>query len=81
MDDRRAHFLTMLGDACAAAGVAGITVDLLLGDGRRVTGVPSPQRADNQSRPVSDTGYSSVLLVDGVSTELEDVVGFVIHSP
>ena len=42
MDDRRAHFLTMLGDACAAAGVAGITVELLLSDGRRLTGVPSP---------------------------------------
>lgn len=81
MDDRREHFLTMLGDACAAAGVAGITVELLLSDGRRVTGIPSPQLADDESRPVSDTGYSALLLVDGAPTQLEDVVEFVVHSP
>ena len=81
MDDRRAHFLTMLGDVCVAAGVAGITVELLLSDGRRVTGIPSPQPADNDSRPVSDTGYSSLLLMDGAPTQLEDVVEFLIHSP
>jgi hypothetical protein len=81
MDDRRAHFLTMVGDVCVAAGVAGITVELLLSDGRRVTGVPSPQAPDNESRPVGDTGYSSLLVVDGSPTRLEDVVEFLIHSP
>ncbi len=81
MDDRRAHFLTMLGDACVAAGVASISVEFLLSDGRRVSGIPSPQSANNHSRPVSDTGYSSLLLIDGVPTELEDIVEFVIHSP
>jgi len=80
MDDRRAHFLTMLGDACSAAGLANIRVELLLSDGRRMAGTPSPQPADGRHPPVHETGYSS-LLINGGSAELEDVVEFVIRSP
>lgn len=80
MDDRRAHFLTMLGDACGAAGVASIPVELLLSDGRRMGGIPSPHQPDG-SPPVDETGYSSLLLIDDVSTRLEDVVEFVIRTP
>jgi hypothetical protein len=80
MDDRRAHFLTMLGDACMAAGLADIPVELLLRNGRRVAGTPSPQPRGG-GPPVDETGYSSPLLIDGVATELEDIVEFVIRSP
>jgi len=81
MDDRRAHFLTMLGDACASAGLADIPVELLLSDGRRMAGMPSPQPAGGASTPIDETGYSSPLLIDGTSAELEEVVEFVIRSP
>jgi hypothetical protein len=79
MDDRRAHFLTMLGDACAAAGLAGIPVELALRDGTRMAGTPWPQLDDGH--PVDETGFTSALLIDGASTRLEDVVEFVIRSP
>ncbi|HEY1688993.1 MAG TPA: hypothetical protein VGF95_09040 [Solirubrobacteraceae bacterium] len=81
MNDRRAHFLTMLGDACVAAGLAGIPVELILGDGGRVVGTPSPQPAENGNAPANETGYASLLLVDGAAVQLEDVVEFVIHTP
>lgn len=81
MDDRRAHFLTMLGDACVAAGLASIPVEVLLSDGSRIIGTPSPQPATAASPLVDETGYSSLLLINGVFTEVEDVVEFVIRSP
>jgi hypothetical protein len=81
MDDRRAHFLTMLGDVCVAAGLASIPVEFLLSDGRRVAGTPSPQPANGGSPSVEDTGYSSLLLIDGASTQLENVVEFLIRTP
>ncbi len=81
MNDRRAHFLTMLGDACVAASLASIPVEVLLSDGSRITGTPSPQPASAASPPGDETGYSSLLLINGVSAEVEDVVGFAIRSP
>jgi hypothetical protein len=81
MDDRRAHFLTMLGDACTSAGLADIPVELLLNDGSRIVGTPSPQPTNSESAPIDETGYASRLLIDGTRTELEDVVEFVIRSP
>jgi hypothetical protein len=81
MDDRRAHFLTMLGDACVAAGLASIPVEVVLSDGSRMAGTPSPQLATGEAPPISDTGYSSLLLIDGSSLRLDDVVEFVIRTP
>jgi hypothetical protein len=81
MNDRRAHFLTMLGDACAAAGLADLSVRMVLGDGRRVAGTPSPQVADGRRPPVDETGYSALLRVDGEAIRLDDVVEFAIRSP
>lgn len=81
VDDRRAHFLTMLGDTCLAAGVASIHVEVLLRDGRRMGGMPSSLPASEESVTVNETGYSSLLVIGGDSLELEDVVEFVIRSP
>ncbi len=81
MDDRRAHFLTMLGDTCLAAGLAGIPVELQLRDGTRVAGTPSPRIATDGAGAVSDTGYASPLLIDGMTTHIEDVVEFVVRAP
>ncbi len=81
VNDRRAHYLTMLGDACMAAGLAGIPVELELRDGTRMLGTPSAQPADGNGQPVSGTGYESRLLVGESSAQFEDVVGFAIRSP
>lgn len=71
----------MLGDACVAAGLAGIPVELRLRDGTRMAGTPSPQFARGEDQPVYETGYSNLLLIDGASAQLEDVVEFVIRTP
>lgn len=81
MDDRRAHFVTMIGDVCLAAGLAHIPVELLMRDGARVYGTPSPVVADLEHPPLGETGYASRLTIDGVETFLEDVVEFLIRSP
>jgi hypothetical protein len=81
MDDRRAHFLTMLGDACVSAGLASIPVEVTLHDGTRLAGTPSAQLAKSGTPAISDTGYSGELLIDGVSAQLDDVVEFVIRTP
>ena len=81
MDDRRAHFLTMLGDACVAASLADIPVKLLLDDGRWIAGTPMPRVATDESPPADETGYSGPLLIDGVATSIEDIVEFAVRTP
>lgn len=81
MDDRRAHFLTMLGDVCVAAGLGSMRVELLLSDGTRMGGTPSPHPGTEGGPPTDETGYSSTLLIDGVSAQVEDVVEFVVRTP
>lgn len=81
MNDRRAHFLTLTGDACVAAGLANIDVELLLADGTTTTGVPSPLSRDEGHGALDQTGYANQLSLDGHGVLLEDIVGFVIRSP
>ena len=80
MDDRRAHFLTMLGDAAMAAGVASIPVELFLRNGRNISGTPSLEAAGDL-REIDETGYAKELLLNGTEVELDEVTGFLIHSP
>ena len=80
MDDRRAHFLTMLGDAATAAGVASIPVRLFLRNGRNLTGMPSPEGAAVRGE-VDETGYAKGLLLNGTEVQLDQVTGFSIYSP
>lgn len=79
MDDRRAHFLTMLGDACAAAALAGFEVELGLVDGTRLSGMPSAQPTTEDR--VGETGYASRLRVNGVDMPVENVTEYTIRSP
>jgi hypothetical protein len=79
--DRRAHFLTMLGDVCIAAGLAGIPIELGLCGGERLTGTPSAQPATETTGELDGTGYRDRLLIDGSSTQLKDVVSFAVQSP
>lgn len=79
MDDRRAHFLTMLGDACAAAGLAGFEVELGLIDGTHLSGQPFPQSTSGDQG--DETGYASRLRIDGVDMDVENVTEYTIRSP
>lgn len=81
MDDRSAHFLTMVGDTCIAAGVGDIRVELLLSDGSRLIGAPSPEPVEAGASAVGETGYADLLLVDGCAAQLRDVVEFVVRKP
>lgn len=81
MNDRRAHFLTMTGDTCAAAGLANLVVEIMLANGTVRSGVPSPRSSEDEDSALDETGYSNLLLVDGGLIRLEDVVGFAVHSP
>ena len=81
MDDRRAHFLTMLGDVCIGAGLASISVEFVLSDGTRVSGTPSAQVADDDTQHANDSGYASLVHVNGDAAQLEDVVELVIRTP
>lgn len=81
MDDRRAQFLTTVGDVCVAAGLADIPVELALSDGTHLRGTPSPQPATPGQPSVGDTGYASLLRINGEVTQLERIVGLAIRSP
>ncbi len=80
MNDRRAHFLTMVGDACTSAGLASIPVQLTFRDGTRVTGTPSPEPASDET-DTDETGYVNQLRIDGSTVVLDAVVQFAITSP
>ncbi len=69
----------MLGDACSAAGLADLTVEVVTAEGARGRCVPaSPPRVVGQ---LTETGYPRVVLIDGSSLPLEDVVEFLVRSP
>lgn len=80
MDDRRTHFLTLTGDACAAAGLASIEVEFTLADGTTARGVPSPLQREEPAA-LGQTGYANELLVNGGSIRLDTVVGFSVRTP
>lgn len=81
MDDRRAHFLTMAGDACTAAGLADIPVELTLEDGSTAAGVPSPRPSDDSDAQLDHTGYENQIFVGGSTIRLDAVVGFAVRTP
>ena len=81
VDDRRAHFMTMIGDACVAARLADIPVELLLTDGSTVRGIPAVDPAADFEDAADETGYTSRLRVDGTDVALGDVAEFLIRRP
>jgi hypothetical protein len=80
MDDRRAHFLIMLGDACLSAGLADIAVEVLTAEGDRLAGVPSAQPTSGGAE-LNETGLPDGMLFDGAPLQLENVVEFVVRTP
>lgn len=72
----------MLGDTCASAGLASLPISLVLMDGRRVSGTPSPQpTVDEAADALEQTGYANRLLINGESVAIDEVVEFAVRSP
>lgn len=76
MDDRRAQFLIVVGDACAGAELGELIVEVLTIDGVRYCGVPST--VEDQQPDAVDGG---TLRVDGSLVALREVVEFVVRPP
>jgi len=69
VDDRREHFLGTLGDACEAARLAGLEVEVVTYGGGRVRGVPAV---------AFDGEVPAVLVVGRHPVPLDWVVGFTV---
>jgi hypothetical protein len=81
MNDRRAHFLTMVGDACLAASLAGLTIEVSTIDGDTIVGVPATTPASVRGEMVNETGYADPLVIGTRGVHLEDVIEFGVRSP
>ena len=75
MDDRHAQFLIIVGDACLAASLADLPVELLLADGTQLRGVPSRLAPNGGEDEVDDTGYEAGFLIGDAPVRLDAVVG------
>jgi hypothetical protein len=73
MDDRAAHFLTLVGRVCESAQLADLPVALVLADGERLEGQPRPIAANGDGE-VDDTGYGQTVLIGDRQVRLADVV-------
>ena len=69
----------MLGDMCAAASLARLSVEVITEDGKRVTGVPSPHTPVDGDE-VDHTGYANELLIDGQSVRLDTIVEITVRT-
>ena len=82
MDDRRAHFLVLVGNVCNDARTGAFAVELVMGDGDTHSGVPDPKPATDDSRDeVDSSGWSEDLRIGGTSVHLQDVSEIHIYGP
>ena len=82
MDDRRAGFLIAVGDLCAAAHVANLSVRVVTQDGATFTGIPQPCFVgDSNAEGVDDTGLRNRLYVGEHAVELEHIAAVMLHAP
>lgn len=79
MDDRSAHFFTLVGQVCDSAQLARLPVRLVLDDGTVLEGHPTPVRPSAEP-PLDDTGYAAIDL-DGRHVALSDVVEAAVRRP
>ena len=76
MDDRHAQFLIVVADACLAAELGELIVEVLTIDGVRYRGVPS--LVEDEQPDAADGG---TLRVNGSVVALADVVEFLVWPP
>ena len=81
MDDTRAQFLLLVGNACRDASTGRISVELSTDAGDHVTGVPEAHADEVSDTEVDDTGWSDALSIAGTTISLASVVTIRIDSP
>ena len=81
VDDSNAQFFVTVGNICADARLAGLTVRLSLDTGEQVTGVPEPPPETEGSDELDNTGYADVVPFDGIAVPLSEVVEVSLRRP
>ena len=78
-DDRRGHFVVMLVDACNAARLGRLRVDVTTGDGSRLHGVPDVRLRAGAPAGVEDPAGAVDVSIDGEPVDLDLVVAFTVR--
>jgi hypothetical protein len=81
LTDPHAQFLIAVGDLCAAAELAGLRVEVVLGGGRRVGGIPGSLRRAERGEELNETGHQRTFRVNDALVNLEDILECVVHAP
>jgi hypothetical protein len=81
VDDDNAQFFVTVGNLCADAHLAGLTVRLSLETREQVTGVPEPPPETEGSDELDNTGYADVVPFDGIAVPLSEVVEVSLSRP
>jgi hypothetical protein len=78
--DRYAQFVIAIGDLCAAAERAGLSVMLTLASGQHVLGIPYVHVAGALDE-LDETGYARTFRIDAAVVNLDEIVALSIHAP
>lgn len=81
LDDRHSQFLIIVGDACLAASLAGLEVDIELADGGRLSGIPSDVTPVQSEHAARDTGYADVFRIQDRAVALDAIVRCSVRAP
>jgi hypothetical protein len=81
LDDSHAQFLIAVGDLCAAAELAGLRVEVLIGGGQRIGGIPASLRRAERGGQVNETGYTRTFRVSDALVNLDDILECAVHAP
>jgi hypothetical protein len=78
MEDERAQFLILVADACGAAALSGLPVELKTSSGETIVGVPCPPDEAEGADAVDDTGYAPDLRIGDRYVRLEGITSITV---
>jgi hypothetical protein len=81
MDDRYAQFLIAVGDLCAVAAIAGLSVETCTADGARTVGVPGSILRTQGGGQVEHSGYARTFRLDDQYVNLDEIVQCTVWAP
>jgi len=81
LSEGQEHFIANLGEACEAACLARLTVELELGDGRLTVGVPRSSPTGPNDQEIDHTGINPYIEIDDELVMLERVVSYRVFRP
>lgn len=81
-EDRRAHYIVMLGSCCDGARLGGMSIRVELEDGTVVEGVPTATPVgDARDRQLDHTGMNPYLQIDRTLVKVADVRSYCVQRP